>query len=188
MWLIVGANGQLGQCLIDIATNEGLKFVATTREQLDITNPASVDQLVGKGNFEIVINTAAWTSVDEAEDHITDALKVNYEGPRNLAQSCLKSNARLIQISTDYVFAGDAKTPYEVDTPTNPLNAYGRTKQMGDSIVQTIGANLFPVIRTAWLYSRYGRNFAKTIALKALQHQPVRVVMTSWANQPSPMI
>lgn len=176
MWLIVGANGQLGQCLIDVATIQGIDFFATTREQLDITNPSNVELVIGKGNFDIVINAAAWTSVDDAEDHIADALRVNYEGPRNLAQSCLRNSARLIHISTDYVFAGNASTPYEIDTPTDPLNAYGRTKQMGDSIVQAVGTNSFPIIRTAWLYSRYGRNFAKTMALKAMQHLPVKVV------------
>jgi dTDP-4-dehydrorhamnose reductase len=176
MWLVVGANGQLGRCLTHSLVAAGIEFEATSSQELDITNSEQVKDFFQQTNYSTVINCAAWTAVDDAEDHITDALRVNYEGPKNLATAALNSQTRLIHISTDYVFSGDATEPYEVDTPTNPLNAYGRTKQMGDSAVLTIGSGQFPIVRTAWLYSRYGQNFAKTMAKRAVQNQPVNVV------------
>lgn len=176
MWLVVGANGQLGRCLTDSLVAAGIEFEATSSQDLDITNSKQVKDFFQRTKYSTVINCAAWTAVDDAEDHITDALRVNYEGPKNLATAALNAQARLIHVSTDYVFSGDATEPYEVDTPTNPLNAYGRTKQMGDSAVLTIGSGQFPIIRTAWLYSRYGKNFAKTMSTRAVQGLPVRVV------------
>jgi len=176
MWLVVGANGQLGRCLTDSLVTNGIEFEATSSQELDITNSEQVKDFFQRKKYMTVINCAAWTAVDDAEDHITDALRVNYEGPRNLATAVLNAQARLIHISTDYVFSGDATEPYEVDTPTNPLNAYGRTKQMGDSAVLSIGSGQFPIVRTAWLYSRYGKNFAKTMSQCAIQGLPVRVV------------
>jgi dTDP-4-dehydrorhamnose reductase len=176
MWLVVGANGQLGRCLTDSLVTAGIEFEATSSQELDITNSKQVKDFIQRTNYSTVINCAAWTAVDDAEDHITDALRVNYEGPKNLATAALHAQVRLIHISTDYVFSGDATEPYEVDTPTNPLNAYGRTKQMGDSAVLTIGSGQFPIVRTAWLYSRYGKNFAKTMSNRAVQNLPVRVV------------
>jgi dTDP-4-dehydrorhamnose reductase len=176
MWLVVGANGQLGRCLTDSLVTAGIEFEATSSQELDITNSKQVKNFFQQTKYSTVINCAAWTAVDDAEDHITDALRVNYEGPKNLATAALNAQARLIHLSTDYVFLGDATEPYEIDTPTNPLNAYGRTKQMGDSAVLTIGSGQFPIVRTAWLYSRYGKNFAKTMSTRAVQGLPVRVV------------
>jgi dTDP-4-dehydrorhamnose reductase len=176
MWLVVGANGQLGRCLTDSLVTAGIEFEATSSQELDITNSKQVKDFFQQTKYSTVINCAAWTAVDDAEDNITDALRINYEGPKNLATAALNAQARLIHVSTDYVFSGDATEPYEVDTPTNPLNAYGRTKQMGDSAVLTIGSGQFPIVRTAWLYSRYAKNFAKTMATRAVQGLPVRVV------------
>jgi dTDP-4-dehydrorhamnose reductase len=176
MWLVVGANGQLGRCLTDSLVTAGIEFEAASSQELDITNSKQVKDFFQRTEYSTVINCAAWTAVDDAEDHITEALRVNYEGPKNLATAALNAQARLIHISTDYVFSGDATEPYEVDTPTNPLNAYGRTKQMGDSAVLTIGSGQFPIVRTAWLYSRYGKNFAKTMSNRAVQNLPVRIV------------
>ena len=176
MWLIVGGNGQLGRSLTDVLVDSNQEFVATSHSDLDITDTKQVNEFFSGRSFSVVINCAAWTAVDDAEDHIADALRVNYEGPRNLANAAIATESRLIHISTDYVFAGDATEPYEIDTPPNPLNAYGRTKQMGDSTVLTIGSGQFPIVRTAWLYSKYGRNFAKTMTNRALQGQSVQVV------------
>jgi dTDP-4-dehydrorhamnose reductase len=176
MWLIVGANGQLGQSLRDSLLSEGIEFIATSRQDLDITDSKQVNKYFETHKFSTIVNCAAWTAVDDAEDHIPEALRINYEGPKNLATAAIKTQSRLIHISTDYVFSGDATEPYEIDTPTNPLNAYGQTKQEGDSAVFTIGNGGFPIVRTAWLYSRYGNNFAKTMAKRAIQGLPVRVV------------
>jgi dTDP-4-dehydrorhamnose reductase len=176
MWIVIGANGQLGRALTDSLVALDVEFVATSSQDLDITNEKQVNNFFKSLNFSTVINCAAWTAVDDAEDHIADALRVNYEGPKNLANASIKSQTRLIHVSTDYVFSGDATEPYEVDTPPNPLNAYGRTKQMGDAAVLGIGSGQFPIVRTAWLYSQYGRNFAKTMLGRAVQGLPVRVV------------
>jgi dTDP-4-dehydrorhamnose reductase len=176
MWLIVGANGQLGRCLQDALIRQRIEFIAASHSDGDISDTLAVSQFVSSHSFSTIVNCAAWTAVDDAEDHETEALRINCEGPRNLAIAAKATGARLIHLSTDYVFSGDASTPYTVNTPTNPLNAYGRTKLMGDEAVLEIGEGQFPVIRTAWLYSRYGKNFAKTMAARAIQELPVRVV------------
>ena len=176
MWLVLGANGQLGSCLTNLLTTTGTEFLAPSRQQLDITNAKKVNDYFESSNFSMVVNCAAWTAVDDAEEHIAEALRVNYEGPKNLAYASINTHARLIHISTDYVFAGDGTEPYEVDTPTNPINAYGRTKQMGESTILALGSGQFTVVRTAWLYSQYGKNFAKTMVARAVQGLPVRVV------------
>lgn len=176
MWLIVGANGQLGRCLQDVLVEKNIEFIAASHSDLNIANEKGVSEFMNQNSFTTIVNCAAWTAVDDAEDHEADALTVNYAGPKNLATAALNNGARLIHISTDYVFQGDATTPYTVTTPTSPLNAYGRTKLQGDEAVLEIGSGSFPVIRTAWLYSRYGKNFAKTMATRAIQGLPVRVV------------
>jgi len=176
MWLIVGANGQLGRCLQDVLIERNIDFVAASHSDLNVANQDNVSRFIDKYSLTNIVNCAAWTGVDDAEDNESRALLVNYEGPKNLANAALKADARLIHISTDYVFQGDAQTPYKTTTSTSPLNAYGRTKLKGDEAVLQIGSGNFPVIRTAWLYSRYGRNFAKTMATRAIQGLPVRVV------------
>ena len=176
MWLIVGANGQLGRCLQDVLIHQNIKFLAASHHDLDVSDASAVNNLVSTHSFNTIVNCAAWTAVDDAEDHEFEALRINFNGPRNLAIAAKATAARLIHISTDYVFSGDASTPYKVNTPTNPLNAYGRTKLKGDEAVLEIGDGYFPVIRTAWLYSRYGKNFAKTMTSRAIQGLPVRVV------------
>jgi dTDP-4-dehydrorhamnose reductase len=160
----------------DALSQQNIEFVATSHQDLDVADSEAVEQFLSSKSFSTIVNCSAWTAVDDAEDHETEALRINFEGPRNLASSARKFDARLIHISTDYVFSGDAESPYSVSTPTAPLNAYGRTKLKGDEAVLTIGEGRFPIIRTAWLYSRYGKNFAKTMAARAVQNLPVRVV------------
>lgn len=176
MWLIVGSNGQLGRCLQDVLVQNNIEYFATTHRDLDVSDSHAVSQFVSTGSFNTIVNCAAWTAVDDAEEHESEALRVNFDGPRNLAIAAKNTASRFIHISTDYVFSGDASTPYTVQTPTAPMNAYGRTKLKGDEAVLEIGDGQFPVIRTAWLYSRYGKNFAKTMTGRALQGLPVGVV------------
>ena len=176
MWLIVGAYGQLGRCMQNALSQQNIEFVATSHQDLDVADSAAVSQFLTASSFETIVNCSAWTAVDDAEDRESEALRINFEGPRNLALAAKEASSRLIHISTDYVFSGEAKTPYRTTAPTAPLNAYGRTKLKGDEAVLTIGEGHFPVIRTAWLFSRYGKNFAKTMAARAVQNLPVRVV------------
>ena len=176
MWLVVGANGQLGRCMTELLEVKATAYVAMDHRQLDITDSALVRNVLEEYKPTIVLNVAAWTAVDDAEKHEEDALKVNGQGPMNLASSSSLIGARMIHVSTDYVFNGQAKSPYTVNSPTEPMNAYGRTKLAGEKAVLDSANNNNCVVRTAWLYSEYGKNFAKTMAIRAMRKEPVRVV------------
>jgi dTDP-4-dehydrorhamnose reductase len=176
MWLVVGADGQLGRCMTELLEEKSTTYIALGHHQLDITDAVAVDRALEDLKPTIVLNAAAWTAVDEAEEHEAEALSVNAHGPANLASSSALINAHLIHISTDYVFDGQANIPYTVTSPTQPMNAYGRTKLAGEKAILESQERNSCVVRTAWLYSEYGKNFAKTMALLALRGKPVRVV------------
>lgn len=176
MWILVGANGQLGKCLQDCLRNREIDFIATSRKDFDITNENQVFRFFEDHPSSVVVNAAAWTAVDEAEDRYDEAYSVNAEAVKNLAKAAYRSEMRLIHISTDYVFDGQANSPYSVESTTNPINAYGRTKLEGEKFVTRFSNGNATVIRTAWLYSEFGRNFVKTMVGKALNQQSVRVV------------
>ncbi len=171
-WLITGAGGALGS---DLATRlGGGDVVAMDRSQLDITAP-DLGRHLDAVAPEVIVNAAAYTRVDDAETDEHTATRVNADGPGELAVWCTAHGARLIHVSTDYVFAGDATTPYQVDAPTAPLSAYGRTKLAGEANVLGAGGDCH-VVRTAWLYGSTGTNFVRTIGSRLLGGQPVRVV------------
>jgi len=176
MWLVVGANGQLGQCMTELLEDKAIAYVAMGHHELDITDSVAVERVFEDLKPTIVLNAAAWTAVDDAEELEVGAFRVNALGPANLAASSSSIGARLIHISTDYVFDGQATTPYTVNSPTEPMNAYGRTKLAGEKAVLESGGDNNCVVRTAWLYSEHGKNFAKTMAIRALRGEPVRVV------------
>ena len=176
MWLVVGANGQLGRSMTALLEKCAIDYVAVDRLQLDITDSVAVEKVIENLQPTVVLNAAAWTAVDDAEGHEADALRVNAQGPANLARSSAQIGARLIHISTDYVFDGQANNPYTVNSPIEPMNAYGRTKLAGEKAVLESGDRNNCVVRTAWLYSAHGKNFAKTMAVRALSGEPVRVV------------
>ena len=176
-WLITGASGQLGLALQEVLIQRGIDIVGANSSELDITKPLIVNQLVGFTNPSVIINTAAWTDVDGAESNESAAYSVNSLGPQNLAIAARKVDARLVQISTDYVFSGDASTPWSENAANNPQTVYGSTKSKGENFVLTsLPLNSY-VVRTAWLYSPKGKNFAKTMVNLALnQLDEVRVV------------
>ena len=176
MWLVVGANGQLGQCMTELLEDKAIAYVAMGHHELDITDSVAVERVFEDLKPTIVLNAAAWTAVDDAEEHEAEALRVNAHGPANLAFSSSRISERLIHISTDYVFDGQTNTPYTVNSPTKPMNAYGRTKLAGEKAVLGSGDRNNCVVRTAWLYSEHGKNFAKTMAVRAQRGEPVRVV------------
>jgi len=176
MWLVVGANGQLGQSMTALLEKCATDYVALDRLQLDITDSVAVEKFFEELRPTIVLNAAAWTAVDDAEGHEVAALRVNAQGPANLAMSSAQFGARLIHVSTDYVFNGQANIPYTVTSPTEPMNAYGRTKLAGEIAVRDIHSGVSCIVRTAWLYSEHGRNFAKTMTIRALRGEAVRVV------------
>ena len=176
-WLITGASGQLGLALQEELTRRGKVFTAANSSELDITKPLSVNELVSVINPNVVVNAAGWTDVDGAESNESAAHSVNSLGPQNLAIAARKVDARLVQISTDYVFSGDASTPWSENAASNPQTVYGSTKSKGENFVLTsLPLNSY-VVRTAWLYSPKGKNFAKTMVNLALnQLGEVRVV------------
>lgn len=173
-WLVTGANGMLGTDLVDLLRSRGEDVTAASRSTLDVTSADAVaDAVTG---HDVVVNCAAWTAVDDAEEHEGDALVVNAEAPRLLARAAAASGARLVQVSTDYVFDGSADTPYVEDAPLSPVSAYGRTKAAGETAVRDEHPGGHLVVRTAWLYGAHGGCFPKTIARVARERGEVHVV------------
>ena len=174
-WLVTGAGGMLGQDLLALlATDPGAKVTAVTRAELDITDPAAVAAAVA--GHDIVVNAAAWTDVDGAETQESAATAVNGTGVRNLAAACAAGGALLLHVSTDYVFHGDGTAPYREDAPTDPVNAYGRSKLVGEQAVLELLPGSGYVVRTAWLYGEHGKNFVATMLRLAAQRDTLDVV------------
>jgi len=162
-WLVTGAAGMLGRDLTDLLRARGEDFTPLARADLDITDPAAVAKAVSAVKPDVVVNCAAWTAVDAAEEHEEEALAVNGRGPANLAAACAEAGAFLVHPSTDYVFDGHATTPYAEDAPTDPAAAYGRTKLAGERAVRAALPDGSYIVRTAWLYGAHGKNFVKTM-------------------------
>ena len=175
-WLVTGAGGMLGLDLQVVLTLAGVPegdVTALERKDLDITDPDAVRDAV-RGH-DVVVNCAAYTAVDEAETHEAQAFAVNAIGASNVATACRETGARLVHLSTDYVFAGDADEPYAEDAALAPLSAYGRSKAAGEWAVQAHCPRAWTV-RTAWLYGAGGPNFVKTMARLAGSHDTLSVV------------
>ncbi|MDG4781316.1 dTDP-4-dehydrorhamnose reductase [Micromonospora sp. WMMD961] len=173
--LVTGAGGMLGRDLVTVLhARSDLKVTAATRADLDITDPAAVRAAVRE--HDIVINTAAWTDVDDAEGNEAAATAVNGDGVANLASACAASGARLVQVSTDYVLAGDARSPCPEDAPTAPVNAYGRSKLVGERAVARLLPTTGYVVRSAWLYGAHRPNFVTTLLRLAEQREHIDVV------------
>jgi dTDP-4-dehydrorhamnose reductase len=162
-WLVTGAGGMLGQDMVACLERGGETALALTRRDLDITDQAAVTATVRGCRPDIVVNCAAWTAVDEAEAHEDEALEVNGHGARLVAAACAASGARLIHISTDYVFAGDACRPYAEHDRRGPRTAYGRTKLAGEQAVAELLPSSGYIVRTAWLYGAHGPSFVRTM-------------------------
>jgi len=172
-YLITGAGGMLGRDLT--LALSGRQVTAAQRSDLDITDAAAVDAAVAA--HDVVINAAAYTHVDHAESHETEARAINAIGPSLLAHAARRHGARLVQISTDYVFDGTATTPYAEDAPRHPVSAYGRTKAEGEELVLAAHPTGAFVVRGAWLYGQYGSNFAKTVLRLASDRDQLPVVV-----------
>ncbi len=168
MFLVVGANGQLGNELRLLLQN---KAEYVDREELDITDEAAVSDYVIKDKYEAIINCAAYTAVDKAEDEPELAEKINVYGPKNLA----KTGVPLVHVSTDYVFNGQNYVPYKEGDETAPRSVYGVTKLAGEKAVIE-NASTAVVIRTAWLYSEFGNNFVKTMQRLGAERESLNVV------------
>ncbi len=160
-WLVTGAGGMLGLDMLGGLRSSGNEAVGLSRSELDITDERAVMRAVD--GVDVVVNCAAWTDVDAAESHEAEAQLVNGEGPRLLALGCRSAGARLVQVSTDYVFSGESDSPYDEDAPLSPRSAYGRSKAVGETNVRSVLPASSYIVRTAWLYGAGGRNFVRTM-------------------------
>ncbi|MBE6203699.1 MAG: dTDP-4-dehydrorhamnose reductase [Rikenellaceae bacterium] len=173
--LVTGANGQLGmemRILGAVAPNE---YIFTDVEELDITDKKAVEDFVCQNNIQIIVNCAAYTNVDRAEEDEATAERINAEAVRNLAEAAKRMDGTLFHISTDYVFGGEGNTPRTEDMPLDPQGAYGRTKLHGEQAIAEVGCKAI-IIRTAWLYSEFGKNFLLTMLRLTKEKPAINVV------------
>ena len=183
-WLIVGAAGMLGRDLVTALAAGGEEVVALTRRDLDITDEMAVRTTLRDCAPDVVVNCAAWTAVDDAEAHEDQALSVNGTGAAHLAAACAEGEIRLVHMSTDYVFAGDARRPYSEHDAAAPRSAYGRTKLAGERAVLQILPRCGYVVRTAWLYGAHGSNFVRTM-IRLERERPTVDVVDDQRGQPT---
>lgn len=180
-WVIAGAQGMLGQDVARVVEDAGGDVLRVDRAEMDVTDPGQVAAtLAGR---DVVVNCAAWTAVDAAEAAEADAFLVNAVGPATLARAAARAGARLVQISTDYVFDGSASAPYAEDAPLRPRSAYGRTKGAGEWAVAAAGGDHL-VVRTAWLYGAGGPCFPKTV-VRLLRERGAMDVVDDQVGQPT---
>lgn len=174
--LVTGANGQLGNSVRKISVNYPQhKFIFTDMPEVDITDLQLLENLVKDENIGAIINCAAFTAVDKAESCEDLAAKINVDGPKNLAIAAKSVGAKLIHISTDYVFDGHSSLPLKETDSTQPIGVYGKTKRQGEIEVEKSGCDAV-IIRTAWLYSEYGNNFVKTMIRLGKERDSLNVV------------
>jgi len=176
--LVTGKNGQLGKSIRKIITNNEQtdEFVFTGREELDFSSTDSIASYFNHNNFDIIINCAAHTAVDKAEEEAVLANQINHLAVAQLAQISEIQQAKLIHVSTDYVFDGESDKPYTETDETNPINVYGKTKLAGEIALQEIMPTDAIIIRTSWVYSEYGNNFVKTMLRLGKQRDELSVV------------
>jgi len=179
-YLVAGAGGMLGHDLL--AALQGRDATGLTRAQLDVTDAEAA--LAAVEGFDVVINASAYTKVDDAETHEAEAHAINALGAQNLALATAAHGARLIQVSTDYVFDGGATSPYSENEPLAPQSAYGRTKADGERLALAADPEGTRIVRTAWLYGEHGGNFARTMLRLAAERDTVDVV-TDQVGQPT---
>lgn len=157
-------------------TERNLPFVALGSDECDVTNSDAVSAVMEIHRPDVVVNCSAWTAVDAAEDNEATAFAINCDGPRNVAVACRTSGSTFVHVSTDYVFPGDGSGEYAEDSPTGPVSVYGKSKLCGEREAIAGHPDGTYIVRTAWLYSRHGGNFVKTMLRRALSGAAVRVV------------
>ena len=179
--LVTGATGQVGSALVRLAATQPVRLIALRREQLDLCDPAQTRAVCDDVDPGIVVNAAAYTAVDKAEEQAELAFAVNSEGPGRLAEWCSKRQRPLVHISSDYVFSGSSTTPFKEDDPIAPLNVYGRSKALGERNIRDTGAP-YVIIRTAWVYAAAGKNFVRTMLKLGQERDELRVVNDQWGS------
>lgn len=171
--LITGGNGQLARSFLN--SNHAYELIALGKNDLDILNKEQVFNTIERLYPDIVIHCAAYTQVDDCEDNIQKAYKININGTENVVSACKKNNSVMVYMSTDYVFDGRKEAPYIEEDAPNPINIYGSTKMAGEKIVKETLEKFF-IVRTSWLYSYNGKNFVNTILDLAKQKKEIKVV------------
>lgn len=174
--LVTGANGQLGSEMRRLGEASPNDYIFTDVAELDITDAKAIMDFGGEQGFDVIVNCAAYTAVDRAEEDEATAEKINSEAVRNLASAAKQWDATLFHVSTDYVFSGEGNTPRSEQMPTCPLGAYGRTKLHGEQAIAEVGCKAL-IFRTAWLYSEYGNNFLKTMLRLTAERPHLNVVV-----------
>lgn len=172
--LVTGAGGIVGRATVVEAVGRGWDAIGRTRAELDLTDPAALARELAALAPELVVNAAAFTAVDRCESEEERAFEVNARAVERLAKSCAEAGARLVHLSSDYVFPGDAWRPYREDDPTGPVSAYGRSKLAGERAALASPDAL--VVRTSWIFGVGGANFVDTIAGRLARGEPLRVV------------
>lgn len=173
--LVTGANGQLGREMRRVATNSTDTYIFTDIKELDITDAVAVNNIIAERKIDIIINCAAYTNVEKAEEDAELANELNNRGVENLAKAAKERGATIIHISTDYVFDGTADIPYTEEEKTAPIGVYGSTKLAGEESIKASRCN-YIIIRTSWLYSQWGGNFVKTIQRLTAEREEITVI------------
>ncbi|PWM76638.1 MAG: dTDP-4-dehydrorhamnose reductase [Phascolarctobacterium sp.] len=179
--LVTGANGQLGYDVVKELQKQKIECYGATRQDFDIINFEATEKFIVDYNPEAIIHCAAYTAVDKAEDEQGLCYLVNASATENIAEICKKINAKMIYISTDYVFDGTKKGFYEVDDKPNPINVYGKTKLLGEQAVQKILEKYF-VVRISWVFGEHGNNFVKTMLKLGKEHKELNVVADQFGS------
>jgi dTDP-4-dehydrorhamnose reductase len=180
IWL-VGRAGMLGREVERLLERDGRPYLASDRE-VDITDPAALREfLLRRDGVRWILNCSAYTAVDRAEEEPEAAFRINADGPENLARLAREIGARLVHISTDYVFSGAKSEPYTEEDETGPLGVYGLSKLAGEERIRAVGGEWF-IVRTAWLYGRHGGNFVHTMLRLFRERDTLRVVADQWGN------
>ncbi len=173
--LITGVSGQLGFDAAELLTAKGVPFLGVSSKELDVTDLDAVLRMFDTYRPDAVLHCAAWTKVDLAENEPERCMRVNANGTRNIALACRELGAKLLYVSTDYVFPGTGEKPWETDDPTGPLNVYGESKLAGEEAVKELLERYF-IVRTSWVISEHGNNFVKTMRRLAETHDRLCVV------------
>ena len=173
--LVTGAKGQLGTDLMNELAKRGIEGIGVDVEEMDITDRDACRRVISESKADAVIHCAAYTAVDAAEDHVDLCRRINGEGTRNVALACRETGAKLMYISTDYVFDGTGTRPWEPDDERHPLNVYGQTKYEGELAVEELTEKFF-IVRIAWVFGVAGKNFIKTMLRLGEERGAVSVV------------
>jgi len=173
--LITGADGQLGLSLKKVAP-DNLDIFYYSRKQFDVCNLTQMELVISKVNPAFIVNCAAYTAVDNAEDNIEKCNGVNIQGVKNIIEICLKYSIKLIHVSTDFVFDGTSNSPYSEENQTNPINIYGKSKLQAEELINNSNYLNAIIIRTSWVFSEFGHNFVKTIIKLSKENDELKII------------